>query len=245
MRSTAPYAGLHSLPRHEGWKTSLTATLFLGARLWPGAEGYFDPEVTGGEGFGGVAGIAGFPNGEIFRVASSEPEPNVARLYLRQDFGFGGETEKTDPAPHALGGQHDVNRLSIYVGKFAIADFFDNNAYSHDPRSQFENWALMENGAWDYPADTKGYTYGIVAELNQENWTLRYAAVTEPKSTPTAKPSTGTFPGPSGKPSNSNNAGSSPTTPAPPARWRFSTAPIWATTARPSTTPAPTVRISR
>jgi high affinity Mn2+ porin len=177
----APYAGLRSLPRHEGWKTSMTGTLFLGARLWQGAEGYFDPEVAGGEGFGGVAGIAGFPNGEIPRVGTPEPEPYVARLYLRQDFGFGGDREKIDPGPNALAGWRDVDRLSLYLGRFAVSDFFDNNTYSHDPRGQFENWALMANGAWDYPADTRGYAYGFVAELNQPTWTLRYGAVTEPK----------------------------------------------------------------
>src|SRR5579871_534249 len=105
----APYAGLHSLPRHEGWKTSETGTLFLGARLWEGAEGYFDPEISGGEGFGGVAGIAGFTNGEIPRVGTPEPEPYVARLYLRQDFGFGGEKEKVDAGPNVLAGSRDIN----------------------------------------------------------------------------------------------------------------------------------------
>jgi high affinity Mn2+ porin len=177
----APYSGPHSLPRHEGWKTSETGTLFLGSRLWQGAEGYFDPEISGGEGFGGVTGIAGFPNGEIPRVGSAAPTAYVARLYLRQDFGFGGDKEKADPANNMLGGERDVDRLSVYVGRFAISDFFDNNTYSHDPRGQFENWALMSNGAWDYPADTRGYTYGVVAEFNQPTWTLRYGAVTEPK----------------------------------------------------------------
>jgi len=36
------------------------------------------------------------------------------------------------------------------------------------------NWALMYNGAWDYPADTRGYTWGGVAELNQPNYALRF-----------------------------------------------------------------------
>src|SRR5665213_2354443 len=85
----APYAGLNSTPRHESWKTSVTATLDFGARLpWPGGEFYFDPEVAGGEGFGGVKGIAGFPNGEIPRVGTPEPEPYVARLYYKQVFAL-------------------------------------------------------------------------------------------------------------------------------------------------------------
>src|SRR5207245_7100650 len=66
------------------------------------------------------------------------------------------------------------------VGKMAATDIFDDNAYSHDPRGQFLNWALMDNGAWDYPANTRGYTYGITAELNQKDWALRYGVFGEP-----------------------------------------------------------------
>ena len=66
------------------------------------------------------------------------------------------------------------------AGKFALTDFFDNNTYSHDPRTQFMNWALMYNGAWDYPADTRGYTIGIFEELRIKGWALRGAAAMEP-----------------------------------------------------------------
>jgi high affinity Mn2+ porin len=56
-----------------------------------------------------------------------------------------------------------------------MADFFDDNSFSHDPRSQFMNWSLMDNGAWDYPANTRGYVMGLVSELGQPTWTLRFA----------------------------------------------------------------------
>lgn len=39
----------------------------------------------------------------------------------------------------------------------------------------------MYNGAWDYPADTRGYTWGWAHELHTKNWSLRYASVAEPK----------------------------------------------------------------
>lgn len=178
----AKFTGIQDVPRHEGFKTSVTGTLFLGARLpWGTGEAYFDPEISGGEGFGGVTGIAGFPNGEIPRVGSPEPKPNVARAFIRQHFAFGGEQEHVDADQNQLAGFRDVNRLTVTFGKVAATDFFDTNAYSHDPRTQFENWALMDNGAWDYPADTHGYTFGLVSELYQPNWTLRYGAFTMPK----------------------------------------------------------------
>jgi high affinity Mn2+ porin len=178
----APYAGRDSLPRHEPLRTSFTATLFFGARLpWEGGEAYFDPEIAGGEGFGGVTGIAGFPNGEIPRVGTPEPEPYVARLYYRQTFGLGGPREKVDDGPNQLEGTRDISRLSVFAGKFSAVDFFQQNSYTNDPRAQFSNWALFTDGAWDYPADTRGYTEGVVVELNEPVWALRYGAMAEPK----------------------------------------------------------------
>ena len=176
------YSGQNSLERVEGFKTSITATLFMGARLpWAGGEAYFDPEIAGGEGFSGVLGIAGFPNGEIPRVGTPDPEPYIGRLFLKQTFGFGGETENVQDVLNQLPGKRDVSRLTVIAGKFGADDYFQQSAYSNDPRSQFENWALFAPGAWDYPADTRGYTEGLLLELNQPAWSLRYGAMAEPK----------------------------------------------------------------
>ena len=176
----SPYIGPHSfLPIHE-WATSDTATLFLGARCWQGAELYFNPEVAGGLGLSDVYGIAGFPNGDITRVGDPAATPYVARLYLAQTVGFGGEQEKIESGPNQLASYKDISRFTFAVGKMAATDWFDQNAYSHDPRRGFMNWSLMYNGAWDYPADVRGYTYGMVGELNQKAWALRYGIFGEP-----------------------------------------------------------------
>jgi hypothetical protein len=74
-----------------------------------------------------------------------------------------------------------VNRYSIYAGRFTVTDYFDNNNYTHDPRTQFIAWGVMYNGAWDYTADTRGYTWGIVQELNTHDWAFRYGISVEPK----------------------------------------------------------------
>ena len=178
----AQFTGPFDVPPHEPWKTSVTGTLFMGARLpWTGGEFYFDPEVSGGEGFGGVTGIAGFPNGEIPRVGSPEPQPYVARAFFRQTFGLGGEKEHVDSDQNQLAGFRDISRLTVTFGKVAATDFFDNNAYSHDPRTQYLNWSLMDNGAWDFAADTRGYTYGFAIELMKGSWSIRFASVMMPK----------------------------------------------------------------
>ncbi|MBC7586881.1 MAG: carbohydrate porin [Chitinophagaceae bacterium] len=74
-----------------------------------------------------------------------------------------------------------TSRITLTVGKISLSDFFDNNSYSHDPRSQFMNWSLMSNGAWDYPADTRGYTQGIVAESIKPFWAVRFSSVLVPR----------------------------------------------------------------
>jgi len=181
---TSPYSlPGSSLSSQSELNTSVTSTLFTGAKLWSGMEGYLNPEVTAGSGISGVHGIAGFPNGEIYRVGdSAAPRLALSRIYLRQTFGLGGEKEKIEGGPNQLASRQDISRVSVTMGKFSLNDAFDNNAYSHDPRSQFMNWALMDNGAWDYAADTRGYSWGFVVEFNQRDWAVRLASVLEPVS---------------------------------------------------------------
>ncbi len=95
------------------------------------------------------------------------PHPNVARVFLRQTFGLGGEQEKVEDGLNTIAGKRDVSRLTFTVGKMSVGDIFDDNAYSHDPRTTFMNWSIWEAGAFDYAADQVGYTWGAVAELNQ------------------------------------------------------------------------------
>ena len=176
----APYAGDNSLATTEPWRTSETATLFLGLRLWQGAELFADPEASGGKGFSGAVGVAGFPNGEATRVGASALTPYLARLFLRQTFALGDATEPVEAGAHQLGGIRATENLTLTAGKFAAGDVFDDNRFSHDPRTQFENWALMANGAWDFPADTRGYTLGAAAELNAAGWALRAGVLAVP-----------------------------------------------------------------
>ncbi len=65
------------------------------------------------------------------------------------------------------------SRITITVGKVGMADFFDQNAISHDPRGDFMNWALMNNGPYDYAANTRGYTGALVMEYYRPGWVFR------------------------------------------------------------------------
>jgi high affinity Mn2+ porin len=177
----SPYAGSFSLQNYPERDVSLTTTLFLGLRLERNTQLYFDPEIAGGKGFSGVNGLANSENGELPRVASATPKPYIARLYISHDFGFGDEKESFDTDPNQLAGQRPMNRYTVTVGRFTVTDFFDNNRYTHDPRTQFMGWAIMYNGAWDYPADTRGYTWGWVHELHTKHWSFRYGSAAMPR----------------------------------------------------------------
>ena len=177
----SPYAGPFSLQDYPERDVSLTTTLFFGLRLEKNTMLYFDPEIAGGKGFSGVDGLANASNGELPRVASATPKPYLARLYVSHDFGFGSATESVESDENQLAGQRPMTRYTITAGRFTLTDFFDNNRYSHDPRTQFLGWGVMYNGAWDYPADVRGYTWGWVHEFHARNWSLRYASAAMPR----------------------------------------------------------------
>ena len=174
------YEGENSLPPHPENRVSLTTTFFLGFRVNKHVELVVNPEIAGGKGFGMVTGIAGFTNGEIPRVSGATPKLYPARAYVRTVWALGPETEFIDGEANQIAGRIPAKRITTVTGKFAVTDYFDNNTYSHDPRKQFMNWSLMYNGAWDYPADTRGYTIGTMEELALRNWSLRMAQVMEP-----------------------------------------------------------------
>lgn len=180
----SPYVGARSLFPVEPTATSATGTLFLDGRLWESdgwsGELVFNPEMAGGVGLSQSQGIAGFPNGEITRVGILNPTGYFARLFLRQTWGFGGEQETVADEANQIAGKQDVDRLTLSVGKFSATDFVDDNRYSHDPRTQFLAWSIMYNGAWDYPANVRGYTYGIALDFNQKYWALHYGIFAEP-----------------------------------------------------------------
>jgi high affinity Mn2+ porin len=177
----AAYSGQNSLSPDSEHETTVTSTLYLGARLWSGAEIYVNPEMSGGSGLSHAFGIAGFPNGEAFRVGSPEPHISVVRALLRQTIAASADSEPVEEDANRLAGRRPVRRWTLTVGKFGITDVFDDNTYSHDPRTQFLNWADWTPGAWDYPADTRGYTWGAVIEFTDRDWAARLGAAAEPK----------------------------------------------------------------
>jgi len=178
---SSKYSGPNSLPAGGETRESVSLDVMAGVRLWRGAEAHIDGLMWQGFGVNNTLGVDGFPNGEAFRLGTGVPNGAITRLFIRQTIGFGGETENIEDDQFTLAGKPDVSRLTFTLGRFSAKDIFDNNAYANDPRTQFMNWALMANEAWDYPADAIGYTTGLAVELNQPQWTLRYGVFQMPR----------------------------------------------------------------
>ena len=177
----APYSGKNSLQPGAESATSVVMDLFAGARLWKGAEVYFQPELAGGRGLSSTLGVAAFPSGEVYRVGDPAPTLIVGRAFVRQSFGLGGRTARFEAGPNQLAGPRDRDALTITIGKVATTDFVDRVPFASDPHTQFMSWGIWASAAYDYPADTRGYTYGAAADLTISWWSVRAGMFLEPK----------------------------------------------------------------
>jgi high affinity Mn2+ porin len=122
----------------------------------------------------GTLGLAGFSNGEAQKAGFPYPHYNTSRLFFRQTFGLGGEQETLESDETHFAGKVDVSRVTVTVGRIFLPDFIDNNAYSDEPRTTFLNWSNWAAGAFDFPADQLGYSWGALVELNQKDWAIRW-----------------------------------------------------------------------
>ncbi|MBS1774402.1 MAG: carbohydrate porin [Bacteroidetes bacterium] len=185
----SPYQGGNSLSGFEDNENSLTATMFFGFRLWKGAEVYVNPELAGGSGLSSALGMAGSSNGETFRVGNPAPTLYLARGYLQQTFALRNKharkigvlnREQVESDANQLAGYQPKNYLRFYVGKLCLGDLYDNNEYGNSPRTQFLNWSLVNNGAWDYAANVRGYTYNFTTELRLGKMNYKASIATLP-----------------------------------------------------------------
>lgn len=176
----AAYTGDNSLLTSEPARASVSATAFLAWKPFTHTYIVFNPEAAGGKGLSKTLGIAGFPNGEVYRVGDPKPKPFIARLYAEQRFPLSNRIEQVEDDENQVSEKTNKDYLSIVAGKFSLTDFFDDSELSHDPRTCFMNWSLMGSGGWDYPANTRGYTMGLILQLLYHDWSFRTALTTVP-----------------------------------------------------------------
>ncbi|WP_243039804.1 carbohydrate porin [Dyella sedimenti] len=172
----SPYQGELSLRPQGDTARSHTFGAYTGVNLPMHLQIYFDVEMFKGEGVSGATGLGGLTNGDVIRSGSAglPKKPYVARRFLRWSLPLGDETEDVEGAQDQLPGKEAVRRIDVKLGKMAVSDDFDKNRYANSTRTQFMNWALFNNTAWDFAADTRGYTDGVMIAWINPTWALRY-----------------------------------------------------------------------
>ncbi len=178
---SAAYSGTNSLRAAREQSRSTTATAYLGVRPWRDMELFFNPEMALGIPFSRLTGMGGFTNGEIAKTSGADPVWYRARLFGRQTWNLGERTEVLEADQNQLRDKVSAERLVFTLGNFSAIDIFDDNQYSHEPRRQFMNWSIMTHGAWDYPADARGYTWGAALEYISPTWSVRAGRFLQPR----------------------------------------------------------------
>ncbi|WP_243287965.1 carbohydrate porin [Geothrix terrae] len=170
----SPYAGPNSLTGDGDRAVTQTYGAYVGSQLTERFQLYLDVELFRGSGVGRTVGLAGLPNGDAIRAGSADlgQAPYLARLFGRWTLPLGGGGEAVERGMDQLPGRVPVQRLVVTFGKLAANDLFDTSAFAGAPRTQFMNWSLFNAPAWDFPADTRGYTRGVAAELRLAGWAL-------------------------------------------------------------------------
>jgi high affinity Mn2+ porin len=180
----SPYEGTNSFIGRGEYKTSLLGTLYLAAQLRTDpkteTDALFNLESAGGRGLSEALGLAGFTNLDVVRNPNLGAVPYMARAQLHQTIGFTDKLVESPRTPFSLATEVPERRLEFYVGKMSLPDYLDINSIGSDSHLQFMNWTVDNNGAWDYAADTRGYTYAAVTEYDDKDWSARYALALMP-----------------------------------------------------------------
>jgi hypothetical protein len=178
------YQGPNSFRNSAEYKTSLVGTLYAAVRptasVRYNTDIILDVESAGGRGLSQALGLAGFTNLDVVRNPNLGSTPYLARYQVHQVIGLTDKTTSQDPNFFALATEVPQRRIEFRIGKMTLPDFFDANDIGSDSHLQFLNWTIDNNGAWDYAADTRGYTVGGMTEYDDRHWSLRYGIFAMP-----------------------------------------------------------------
>lgn len=178
----APYSGPNSLENRGDDEGTQTYGVYLGSRLTSHLQVYLDAEMARGAGVSHAVGLGGITNGDVIRQGTVDlgNGPYVARAFLRYLFPLSEETAPVERGADHLPGMEAVRRVEVKVGKLAASDDFDQNRYANSTRSQFLDWGLFNNSAWDFAADTRGYTNGLLVAWVEPRFALRFGSFQMP-----------------------------------------------------------------
>ena len=174
----SPYEGTNSFRNAAEYKTSELETFYTALRptrsIRYSTDLILDVEDSSGRGLNQALGLASFTNLDVVRNPNLGSAPYLSRYQVHQVFGLTAKNVPQEPGFFAVAPLVPARRIEFRIGKMTLPDFFDVNSIGSDSHLQFMNWAVDNNGAWDYAADTRGYTVGGMAEYDDRAWSLRY-----------------------------------------------------------------------
>ena len=172
----SPYAGPLSLHPDGDRQGTHTFGFYGGWALRSWAQLYLDAEKFMGAGVSGATGLAGLTNGDVVRegIPGLKKQFYVARVFARLMLPLPGAVTAVARAQDQIAGTEAVRRIELKVGQMSVADDFDHNSYANSTRTQFLDWSLWNNTAWDFAANTRGYTDGLVLGYISPGWSLKY-----------------------------------------------------------------------
>jgi len=180
----SPYQGPNSMTPQSQSATTHIVTLYTGLEITHTTEILVDVEDATGGGVGNALGLGGITDLDDVRTVQGiqlSTAPYLARMILHQIIPLSSDRIPAERGPMELATSLPGRRIEFRFGKFDLADFFDNNSYGSDSHLQFLNWTVVNNGAWDYAADTRGYTYAAMVEYDDHKWAVRFAEALMPK----------------------------------------------------------------
>jgi hypothetical protein len=180
----SPYSGINSFTNWAQSATTHLLTLYTGYQLTQTTEVFADIEDATGTALGNSGGLAGYSNLDAVRLVEDMPHaqaPYLARLMLRQIIPLTSEHDDADRDEFDLATSLPTRRIEFRAGKFDLGDFFDVNSYTSDSELQFLNWTTGANGAYDYAANSRGYTDAALVEYDNNGWAVRFAEALMPK----------------------------------------------------------------
>jgi len=173
-RFHSPYEGAFSLHHARENAVSHSYDLYVGLRPLPWLELYVNPEMVRGGGVGGGIGLAGYTNGEVIRNPDAGQDPFLGRAFLRATLPLGDERTPVVDDLLQVGGERPARRLVLTGGVLGTTDLFDVNRYADSTRTQFLNWSFIANPAYDFAADTRGFSRGVALEcIADDAWAVR------------------------------------------------------------------------
>lgn len=174
------YSGANSLRNTPEHATSSVLTLYTGFRITKHLEILADVESAGGAGISDALGLAGYTNLDVVRNPTLGSAPYLARGMLHWVLPLSDEKQEAARSPLSLFSTLPIRRLEFRIGRMSTVDFFDLNSVGSDSHTQFMNWAAVNNAAYDYAADTRGYTYGFYMEYDDRWGAIRLGELLMP-----------------------------------------------------------------